>query len=95
MESEQVLSCCTVFFYHNLIYLGALPNLQDADFQKELKKLVAADWIIIDEGFGMLTSRGKKQLAERKYDLNGLDNLRYGSHTREFLATASICGAGH
>ena len=70
------------FFYHNLIYLGALPNLQDADFQKELKKLVAADWIIIDEGFGMLTSRGKKQLAERKYDLNGLDNLRYG-RTRE------------
>ncbi len=30
----------------------------------------------------MLTSRGKKQLAERKYDLNGLDNLRYG-RTRE------------
>ncbi|MGM0110911.1 helix-turn-helix domain-containing protein [Enterococcus sp. DIV0187] len=70
------------FFYHNLIYLGALPNLQDADFQRELKKLVAADWIIIDEGFGMLTSRGKKQLAERKYDLSGLDNLRYG-RTRE------------
>lgn len=66
------------FFYKNLSFLGLLPKLKEEDFQKELQKLVAKNLITIEEGFGELTPQGVQLLEENSFDLNGLNNLRYG-----------------
>ncbi|MDU5333566.1 helix-turn-helix domain-containing protein [Enterococcus sp.] len=66
------------FFYRNLIYLGSLPNLKEATFQREIQNLIAAEWITTNEGFGRMTQLGSEQLSEKNFDLVGLDNLRYG-----------------
>lgn len=66
------------FFYENLAYLGALPNLTEALFQKAVKELEVSRLITVEEGFGVLTQQGKLRLAENYFDLSGLNNLRYG-----------------
>lgn len=66
------------YFYKNLAYLGALPNLKEETFQKELSQLLTNDLIAIDDGFGKLTALGKDRLEKDPFELNGLNNLRYG-----------------
>lgn len=66
------------FFYENLAYLGSLPNLTEALFQKAVKELEVSRLITVEEGFGVLTQQGKLRLAENYFDLSGLNNLRYG-----------------
>lgn len=66
------------FFYKNLAFLGALPNLKEEMFQKELQRLIDHQLILVEEGFGELTTKGEKVLSKETFDLTGLNNLRYG-----------------
>ncbi|MGG5369258.1 helix-turn-helix domain-containing protein [Enterococcus sp. AZ196] len=66
------------FFYKNLAYLGALPNLKEETFQKELQQLINQKLIVVDDGFGRMTKEGEKLLTSDFFDLSGLNNLRYG-----------------
>ncbi|MDT2753826.1 helix-turn-helix domain-containing protein [Enterococcus pseudoavium] len=71
------------FFYKNLAYLGALPDLTAAVFQKAIQELAQKELIVIEEGFGYLTAQGAEYLARQRIDLQGINNLRYGRMREE------------
>lgn len=66
------------FFYGNLAYLGAFPSFKEDKFQKELGQLIDHQLISVEDGYGELTTKGKKKLSEASFELDGLNNLRYG-----------------
>lgn len=71
------------FFYQNLAFLGALPQLKEADFQEAIQQLAGQHLIDIEDGYGQLTSSGEQLLAAEKVDLTGIDNLRFGRMREE------------
>ncbi|MFC4771327.1 helix-turn-helix domain-containing protein [Enterococcus hermanniensis] len=71
------------FFYQNLAYLGALPQLKEAKFQQAIQQLVEHQLIDFEDGYGQLTTSGKQLLVEKKIDLTGIDNLRFGRMREE------------
>ena len=66
------------FFHENLPYLGALPNLKEEVFRKELQRLIEKQLILVNYGFGELTVEGQRVLGKESYPFYGLNNLRYG-----------------
>lgn len=59
-------------------YLGALPNLKEEVFRKELQRLIEKQLILVNDGFGELTVEGQRVLGKESYPFYGLNNLRYG-----------------
>lgn len=66
------------FFYQNLAYYAALPTLKEKTFQEAIQTLTNKQLILVEEGFGRLTTQGKAALIEHPVDLSGLNGLRYG-----------------
>ncbi|GCF92787.1 hypothetical protein NRIC_06780 [Enterococcus florum] len=67
------------FFFQNLGYFGALPELTETQFYSVIQRLNKAGLILETDGFGQLTTKGKNYLEEgERPSLEWINGLRFG-----------------